>query len=209
MAAKKDDKPKVPQHITDYTTRMEQAELLLDTMELHHSKAYLVAADKHLRKDGKIKYDLMKDAKVRKDVVDEMMDYYKKTAKEAFKTQTKDFHEEELLTRAYHNITRSQLQQYTEQFKSDFTLRTFTGKIMPQMRQAQEQALTSAASAHIQSDHIDDIVKYVGASDVLHKDRLQRDDAISLLEAHRRSGSLPKNLGQIIADYAIKDAKYK
>ena len=196
--AKNGDKDKeVPKHIADYKKHREKAKQIADTTELVHSEAYVTAAQEVLKdKDtNQIDYKKLDDSKVREQFVDKMTDFYLTRANAHFGTKVKSddrFMVNQLLG-AYAQITREELTHHVDKFKKRYTIGQHEN-VRDKLVQEQRGRLNMVAGAHLKDEHIDDLIKHVGAEKFVERTSMTLDDAKMLYGLHETHGAVTSEL---------------
>ncbi len=186
---------KGPEHIEKYKRLKKKAEKIIHTTDIHHTGAYTTAADKVLRdKEGLVDYDLLKQAKYQTKFADAMSDYYIDKAEKTFKIKIKDRDEFEkaLLMNAYAGVTKAHLRGYLRDNRENFTLDLFEKRLKPQFMRKIIESLEGVAGHHLKDEHIGDIVKYAGISDLVDTKYMRLEDALQLLNIHIDKGTVPE-----------------
>ena len=198
-----EEKKKVPEHIEKYYKHTEKARRLIETTEHHHRGAYNSAVDKLLLNEaGEVDYDKLKDTKVQTGFADHMADFYldkaisyfglKKEDEKLTKEIKGDVFKKDMMIKAYANTTQDELRNLTRQYQDKFKYDVFD-KAKDEWMKEVAQRLMNTASSHITKDHLEDIVNYTGAGDLVDKDRLLREHGLMLLNLHKDYGKIPDN----------------
>jgi len=180
------------EHLEKHKKLHEKAEKLIDTTEHEGRKVYDTAVESVLRdKDSNlIDYKKLEETEHQLKFADKMADGYLKSAKEALGADPKDEFENELLRKAYHGVTKSELRGYVADHKKDFKFDTFKNLMDKKFLPAIKQTLYSTAGQHLTEDHVEDIIKYTGLADIedFVPDYLTRDGAITILDQYHNKG---------------------
>ncbi|MBW2991475.1 hypothetical protein KY348_07285 [Candidatus Woesearchaeota archaeon] len=213
---KSDEKKKAPEHIEKYYKLSKKAKKLVDTTDLHHREAYDLAVNKTLLgKDNLVDYDILKEDKKQDEFAGHMADYYIGKAKDYFKSDIsgKDEFENEMLMNAYTGTTRSQLKQMVNRLKERFKFDVFNKHKEEELMGPLKERLEGVARGHLNREHINDIVDYTGAGDIVKKENLDLNHAVGLLNLYDEQGIIPKKGLEKAGfrDYHLKkkDKKYK
>jgi hypothetical protein len=213
-----DKKDEVPKHIKTYHENLEKERKLIDTTDHHHRFAYEHATDKILKgKDGLIDIKLLNKDEHQKKFADEMADFYidkaldyfnyKKPGEKLKDSVKLDIFQKDMLMKSYANVTRGQLTKIVAEEGERFTYDRFDSRYKEHfMRDIREQ-LSAVSMQHLKQEHLDDIVKYTGAKDMVDVKAMKVEDGARLLKHHHLAGGvLPKkDLDNIISWYAVKD----
>lgn len=178
-------KEEVPKHIEKYHRLKKKLRRLLDTHRLEHSQAYVKAADELLKdEEGNIDYERLEDAKIQDRFVDKLVDHYLSKAKQAFKgIKPKDELEEDMFLRAYGTHTRGQLSQIIRKHGKEYTIQTHE-EGRDELVKKLNQELGPTTVAHLKQEHIDDIIKYTKAGDIIAKEMLSPIEGSYLLDLY-------------------------
>ena len=214
--AKKEEEDKTP-YITKHTKLYSHATKLFDTATHTHDAAYKAAIDKHLiGEDGEVDFDKLDDLKVQKEFIDTMTDTYISKARQHFKIDRSkekkndlDEIEQDMLMKAYAGVTKGTIKQYVNAHGKNFKRPVFNQFTQQYTRELQQQLYQSAA-AHLEDEHITDIVKHIGLESKLDAGKINVQEATHLLEAFQREGGITDNdLRQMIPNYQAKKPKPK
>lgn len=186
----------------------ETVDMLVDTIEHQHQKAYSSAVDKHLLNDKKqVDYDKLKETDVQKKFVDSMVEHYVTVAKEKLGVDPKKKlapEEESMLLNAYAGITREELGGLVRRHKNRFSHQTFKGLIgdnQEGLRANIRNRLMPTAYAHFEDSDVEGIAKHMDAKlEKLDPSKMTLEQAVNLLQNyHANDGQLAKGAyeGQI------------
>jgi hypothetical protein len=144
---------------------LENAKLNTDTKFHEMSTAYTKSAEKHLMKNGKIDYSLLKNEDVQeamtKDIISHLRESYEKQTGIKLSDIKEEGLEERLLEMNY-GIDYTSLKQLFKNYKEDLTASTYINEIVAQNIQQLHQNEIQYAVKGIGREHLDDIVKYTG-----------------------------------------------
>ena len=171
-----------------YLHLKDKAKRITDTTDLEHRRAYNKAAEELLKdSEGLIDYSKLKDRDIQIKFADTMSEHYIAKAREALKVDPKHKGDElynDMIMRAYVGVTKGELKQNTVQYGQNFTFETFNERIrVPYMRQIQ-QTLHAAAGSHLKDQHLEDIIKHIGAENLIDKEKIRLQEAIGLFDAY-------------------------
>ena len=212
------EKEAVPEHIKTYHENIEKERKLIDTTDHHHRMAYEHAVEKSLKsKDNLIDMRLLKQDEHQLKFADNMADFYLDKALDYFnykkpgetlKADAKiDIFQKDMLMNAYAGVTQSKLRQIVNAEADQFTFDQFNRKYKARFMQDITEQLQAVSMQHLKPEHIDDVVKFTGAKDMVDPKLLKMEDAANLLRNHYEAGGvLPKkDLDNIVHWYAVKD----
>ena len=126
-----------------------------------------------------------------------MTDHYVSKAKQFFGSSLDkgDKMKVDLLMDAYGGVTSTELGQMLKEGGKGYTLQTheahrnqFVGKV--------HERLSKTAQGHLTDKHVDDIVKYVKADDIVDSKRMQLSDAINIHDIYASKKGLSKEIIQ-------------
>lgn len=184
---------------------------LIDTADFHGEHAYNLAVEKHLVKDGKVKYGELKKKEVAEAFADSIADHLVDKAKQTFNVDKKlDEVEEAMLLHAYQGTTRSQLKDLVKDRQEDFKSKQYVA-IRDELMKGIKQSLYSSALGHIERDHAKDVLKHAGPEleERVEAKNLSEIDVRNLLLAVLNEGG-KLGYGDIkkhVPKYAIKEEK--
>ncbi len=210
--AKKEEEDKTP-YITKHKKLYTHATQLHDTAVHTHQAAYQSAVNKHLvGDDGEVNFEKLDNLKIQREFIDTMADTYISKAQQHFKISKDkklDDLEKDMLMKAYAGVTRGTIKQYVNAHGKNFKHQQFNQFTQQYTRDLQQQ-LYASASAHIEEEHIPDIVKHVGLEAKLDGGKITVQEAAHLLETYQREGGITDNdLRQMIPNYQAKKPKPK
>ena len=126
-------------------------------------QAYSEASKKHLTKDNKIDYSLLKEKEVRESMTKDMIKHLKSTYQKQTGIDLSNLKEEgledELLEMNY-GINETNLKQMFDNYKEEFTAKTYLNDVVGQNIQQLHQSKIQHAINGINRTHLDDILKY-------------------------------------------------
>lgn len=166
-----------------------KADKLLDTVGIEHSEAYTKAARKVLEKDGRIDYDLLKDAEKQEEFVDAMVDHYVTSAKAALGIKEGGPSKDDpmgvdMLLSAVHGYTRSHLLRNVRDLRHKYVLQQHEG-VRNKLLENLGNRLYSAAAAHLTDEHREGLVRYSKKNDILDHDKMTLENALEAAHRHR------------------------
>lgn len=185
-----------------------KGDILTGTLEIHHAQAYNSALDKHLRSDdGKVDLSRLKIEDVQKAFARTMTDFYVSKAQEHFHLEGEltDF-EKKVLLGAYAEETYESLLEAVHKHREEFTpLRYSEEKRQVLMRV--RARLHGVAASHIKEEHVEDIIRYTNAHEVLRPEvPATREEALTVLDVLHAAGKVSDegkaDLTSIAARYA-------
>ncbi len=168
-----------------------KAKKLTDTIHRHHRQAYDSAIDSHLTgKDGLVDMDKLDNSKVQDKFVDKMTDIYLSKAKQTLGMKGKDQIENELILNTYAGITKNELKSAVKSQGSDYTFDNHHGHMKQIIKEKIAPTLFNAASSHLKSSDISDIIKYTKTSGFIDSKKIRKGEAINLLTSYHESGQV-------------------
>ena len=182
-----------PEHIEKHKKLYKHAKKLVDTTQLNHTLAYNTAAEEHLMgEDGLIDYERLEDTKTQKKFVKSMSDFYVSKAKQHFKIERDlDQADQDMLMSAYTGTTRAELGQLVREKGKELTGVQFTQESQRYVGQLRQNLYISSAQ-HLSHDNIEDIVKYAGIGEMVHKEKLEIQEATGILRAYEEDGAVTR-----------------
>ena len=209
MAEKQEQEPEA---VTKYYKLKKKVTGFMRTVDRHHRQAYDHAVDEVL---GDItNLDDLDDSKKQLAFADEMSNFYVEKAKKYFKTDKDlDELEKELLVKAYANSSKQTLRELVKQNGGDFEFDKFYVNAKQVFIEPIRKQLTLAAGYHIKEEHLDDIIKYTNAGELLKRDYLDVDVATDMLDHFKKYKKITpaflKDLKRSGKDYVVKQQKEK
>ena len=187
------DENKAPKHIEKHKKLYKHAKKLVDTTQLNHTLAYNTAAEEHLMgEDGLIDYERLDDTKTQKKFVKSMSDFYVSKAKQHFKIDKDlDQGDQDILMSAYAGTTRAELGELVREKGKDLTGVQFTQEAQRYVNKLRQNLYISSAQ-HLSHDNIEYIVKYTGIGEMVHKEKLDIQEATGILRAYEEQGGITK-----------------
>ena len=192
-----------PDFVEKYKKLEKKAKRILDTLELHHAKAYTHAAGEHLMdKEGDLDYEKLDDEDTRSKFADTMAKFYTEQAAKRLKSGAKpeDQFENALLMKAVYGTTQEEIRRAIAAAKKDYTI----GQHLKGSKELIEKVgenLAGVSTAHITEKHIDDILRYTKAEEAakslgyeFKKDIVDRNIAIGLMANYEDAGYLTKRV---------------
>ncbi len=210
--AKKEEEDKTP-YITKHKKLYTHATKLFDTATHTHQAAYKGAVDKHLiGEDGEVDFEKLDDLKVQREFIDTMTDTYISKAQQHFKISKDkklDDLEKDMLMQAYAGVTKGMIKRYVNAHGKNFKYAIFN-QMTKQLNERLHEQLYASAAAHLEDEHIPDIVKHVGLEAKLDAGKINVQEATHLLETFQREGGITDNdLRQAVPNYQSKKPKPK
>ena len=203
---KKEDK--TPDYISKHKKLYGHAKKLVDTVGQAHSEAYTAAVNKHLVDGGEVDFEKLDDFKVQEQFVKTMSDLYINKAKAHFKvSKDLDDLEKEILMQAYTGTTQQELKQTVSRYGKRFTHQVFDS-VKAQITRKVGERLYSSAGAHLNDEHVRDIIKHVGLEDKVDAARINVEEARELLAAFHEEGTVSDSaLRENLSSYKLKKKK--
>ncbi len=188
MAKKSGD---APESVSKWKKLKEHADRIVDTTEHHLRKGYDKAVDEHLFEKGRVDYEKLTKADIKKKFAKTMSDFYLGKAKEYFdiKGDLDEFQTDTLLT-AYADTTQHELKKMVHQHGKDFTYAAFK-KSKDKFLDELSHRMHAVAAEHIEDKDIEDIIKYTKSEDLVNHEYVKREDALGLLATFEESGVVP------------------
>ena len=139
------------------------ASKLIETHKISGSKAYEVAADKHITdKGGLVDYKLLDDEEVQRKFTKSMVDHHLSEIKRLHGKEAKDDFDKAILMKAYKGITPEEIKESVFRYGSRFTKELYEQQLLPEAINAIRQQLYNVTSEHIEEKHISQITKKLG-----------------------------------------------
>ncbi|HLC99292.1 MAG TPA: hypothetical protein VJC00_04770 [Candidatus Nanoarchaeia archaeon] len=186
-----------PEFIEQFYKKRNQVNMLLNTTEIEHSKAYIKAVDKALRnQEGNVDYELLEDDDIRQKFIDTLIGHYVSAAKSALKSDLKgetDL-EKHILMKAYTGATKGALEGMIHETKSGYTKQQHDKEVGGLIKQ-QSKELSTLVGSHLKKEHIPHIIKYTGAGDLVDEEKMKVEHAAGLL------GIYNEGKGAVTSDY--------
>jgi len=215
MAKEKKDSP--PDHIEKFYKLDRKIDILRDTTELEHINAYHKAADKHLKDDkGNLIMERLRDKDTRKKFTDTMVKHYLTKAKEVlgvkgdhkFGSEEEEHFYNEMLFNQYVGTSSDQFRRIIDAHKDNYKITEHTQNARHLSQRVTEQ-LRPLATEHIKPEegHIDDIVRYIGADDLINPKAMEKEDAIKLLRKYDKGRGAITYADVEGEHYAVKKQK--
>lgn len=166
-----------------------KADKLLDTVTVEHSEAYTKAARKVLDKDGRIDYELLKDATKQEEFVDAMVDHYITSAKAALGIKEGGPSKDDpmgidMLLSAVHGYSRSHLLRTVRELGHRYNIHQHEG-VRNKLLENLGKRLYSSAASHLKEGDREGLVKYAKMEDKLDHGKMDLDDAVETAHRHR------------------------
>ncbi len=180
-----------PEHIKEFYRKHDQMRKLLDTTEAVHSEAYSKGIETIRDKKGQVDYQMLEEVKNQDKFLDKMVDHYLSSAVQrmGLKEKPKDAFEQDVLLQQYVGVTRGELKKIMRIIKSKYTLQKHEG-IRGKLMEEQQKRLVPLRSNHLEENHKEDILKYIGAHEYIAKDNVDVSDLTGLLDLHRERGEV-------------------
>jgi hypothetical protein len=179
---------KKPESVEKFHVKERAIDKIINTHEAEHSAVYVSMQNEFLRDDkGEIDYNKLDDKKLQDKVVDFMAnEYVERAQKYLGASKPENEIEEGIVLQRYFGITREQLRAKIKKIGKDYTLAEHEAMRKEHIKNI-TQELRPLAHEHITEDDLEDIVKYIGAEDMIDVDRLRPrpDNAGALLRLHR------------------------
>ena len=157
------DKTKEEDPFDIHKKKHHYASKLVETHKLSGSKAYDVAADKHITgKDGLIDYKLLDNEEVQKKFSKAMVDHHLSEIKRLHGKEAKDDFDKAILMRAYKGITPDEIKENVFRYGSRFTKDLYEQQVLPESINVIRQQLYSVVGEHIEDKHLSQITKKLG-----------------------------------------------
>ncbi len=163
------------------------AKKLSNTHNLHTSKAYNEAVEKHLMdKEGLVDFELLDKDNIQKEFVKTMSDFYIKKIKDVHGLEAKnDFHKQ-VLMQAYMGTTPEELKRFVGQYGKQLDYDLFP-RVAATFNKRVHDNLYNVATEHFSDKDIKDVTKKLGLEDKLTQP-LSIEEARTLLNAWRDHG---------------------
>ena len=183
----------VPEHIKNFEDLKKKAKKILDTTRLHHTDAYVRAADSVLKdeKTGQIDYDLLDKTETQDRFVGKMTDYYVERANEYFgsKISVDDRYKVDQLLNAYAGVTRTELLEAVRTHGKKYTIESHEKNREELLKKVGKQ-LNQAAAADLTDKHVKDFIEHMGLEDIIDASKVRITDMALLHDLWQTYGTL-------------------
>lgn len=167
----------MPETVKKFFEKEKYIDQIIETTSLEHSNVFIEAANKFLRDEsGKVDYSKLNEKEVREQVAEFMADLYLKKARALGAPETESEIEKDIILNRYFGVTKDLLKQSLHRSKSRYTLRVheeIRDKHLDELR----KELRPLAGSHIEEEHLEDIIAYVGGEEMLDPELLKSNPA--------------------------------
>ncbi len=214
-----DKEEEVPEHITKYHKLSKKKDHILFSRQKAHSEAYNAGIDAIIEEGKELNPDDLEKADNQKKVVDAMVKHYIKKAKEYLhvkedhKFENKEdekLYNDQLLS-TYSGLTEDMLRRTLKRTVERNGGKSFTHDNYIELTKKHTEDLgnnlTESAAGHLEDEHIESIVKYTKAEDLVDVGKMKVGHAVYLLDLFKEGkGAVTKERLKGM-DYAKKEEK--
>jgi hypothetical protein len=184
----------VPEAVEKYLKKKEYIDKVVNTTEHIHTDVFTRAADELLKDEkGLIDYKRLDDEVTQDQMLDKLVEGYLEKVKAVAHVDTADLSEEEqdIVLHKYVGVTRDSLKKKLREHGSDYTHEQHQGYRDAHVKRVKEE-LSPLAGQHITEEHLEDIVKYMSAEEVIDVEKMKPTPelAAGLLDLYKRVGAL-------------------
>jgi hypothetical protein len=199
---------KKAEHVEKYDKLKKHKDNLLELTKRHHIEAYYHAVDNVLKEEDKKfpDYDKLKKGKHQLDFADKMADFYVGKAKDHFKISGDlgDL-ERDMLMNTYAGVTKGQLKAFLKTHGHKYKINQHKG-IVDELIEEQDKKLTLSTRSHFKDEHAKELLKVSGADKYLNPDVITLEEAISVYDIYKESGTVTK---EILEKTSLPKYKFK
>lgn len=165
---------------------------LLDTTTQVHSEVYDQTVRELLTVDGKVDFSLLDEIDMQEKFAEMLKAKYLVAARKnlGVKDEKGELEDEQLLT-AYIGATSATLKQNVGDSGSGYNKKAHSD-LAEGLRSSQDQSLTGVVYKDFKQGDIGDAIKHIGADGFVYSSKLDRPEAIRLIEQHNTGGLTEK-----------------
>lgn len=196
-------------HLKKVKKKQKELQKAIDTIQLHHTDAYISAAKQHLLDDkNQIDYEKLKSPKLQLKMSDSITDYYIDKLEKKFKRKIDEVDKDDFLW-GFYGLTRGILRGHATENKEKFTHDKYIKDIAQKIIKEIAARKKASAYSHLKADDIKDILDYTKTSEFVDPEKLTLEQAVEeILNTHHALGAVTRKMLKE-APYLIKEKKKK